>query len=101
MIRPVELSDALSKAEVAGKINQIQKAGPEMDQRQVAMAIREKATVDAEKTHDTEKADLIIISKDKQDQEEHRKKKKEEKDSDRDEDDNDDKPPLEHLDLKA
>mgnify|MGYP001768429257 CR=1 FL=1 len=99
MIRPVELSDALSKAEVAGKINQIQKAGPEMDQRQVAMAIREKATVDAEKTHDLEKTDLIIINKDKQDQEQNRKKKKEEKESDRD--DEDEQPPLEHLDLKA
>ncbi|MEW6014927.1 MAG: hypothetical protein AB1690_06355 [Candidatus Zixiibacteriota bacterium] len=99
MIRPVELSDNLSKTEVAGKINQIQKAHSEMEQRQVAAAIKEKATVDAERTHETEKSDLIIISKDKQKQEEKNKEKK--KDDQRKDEENEPGPPPEHLDLKA
>lgn len=99
MIRPVELSDNLSKTEVAGKINQIQKAHSEMEQRQVAAAIKDKATVDAERTHETEKSDLIIISKDKQKQEEKNKDKK--KDDERKDDESEPGPPPEHLDLKA
>lgn len=99
MIRPVELSDNLSKTEVAGKINQIQKAHSEMEQRQVAAAIKDKATVDAERTHETEKSDLIIISKDKQKQEEKNKDKK--KDDQRKDDESEPGPPPEHLDLKA
>jgi hypothetical protein len=99
MIRPVELSDNLSKTEVAGKINQIQKAHSEMEQRQAAAALKEQATVDAERTHETEKSDLIIINKDKQKQEEQKKDKK--KDEERKEGDEETSQPPEHLDLKA
>ncbi len=99
MIRPVELSDNLSKTEVAGKINQIQKAHSEMEQRQVAAAIKDKATVDAERTHETEKTDLIIISKDKEKQEEKNKDKK--KDDQRKDEESEPGSPPEHLDLKA
>jgi len=99
MIRPVELSDNLSKTEVAGKINQIQKAHSEMEQRQVAAAMKEKATVDAERTHETEKSDLIIINKDKQKQDEQKKEKK--KDENRKDGEEESSPPPEHLDLKA
>jgi hypothetical protein len=102
MIRPVELSDALSKAEVAGKLNQMQKAHSEMEQRQFAAALKEKISVDAERTHETEKTDSVIISKDKQQQEEKQKEKDKEKE---DESGNDDKeeegPPQEHLDITA
>jgi hypothetical protein len=101
MIRPVELVDALSRAEVAGKISQIQKAHSEMDQRQVAMAMKDKITVDAEKTQELEKTDSVIINKDKQEQEKNKKNKKEDEESERDENEDEEQPPLEHLDLKA
>jgi hypothetical protein len=99
MIRPVELSDALSKAEVAGKISQIQKAASEMEQRQVATALKEKTNVDAERTHELEKSDSVIINKDKKEQEE--KGKKRNKQGNAPEEDENPKPAGEHLDLKA
>ena len=40
MVQPLELSDALSKAELVGKLNQIQKAAPEMEQRQAASILK-------------------------------------------------------------
>ncbi len=101
MIRPVELTDALSKAEVAGKINQIQKAHSEMEQRQVASALKEKINVDAEKTHRLEKSDIVIINQDKQNDEKKKREKKQDKDSEKDSDQNESLPSQEHLDLKA
>ncbi len=101
MIRPVELSDALSKAEVAGKLSQMQKAHSEMEQRQVAAALKEKTNIDAEKTHETEKSDLVIINKDRQNKEEKKKDRKKD-DGPEEEDEGDEKvPPAPHLDLKA
>lgn len=100
MIRPVEISDALSKAEVAGKINQIQKAHSEMEQRQVASAMKEKTNIDAERTHETEKSDLVIINKDKQNQEEKNKQRKDKESDEEPDEEEKDNPPA-HLDLKA
>ncbi len=100
MIRPVELSDALSKAEVAGKLNQMQKAHSEMEQRQFAAALKEKISVDAERTHETEKTDSVIISKDKQQQEEKQKDNEKEEESGN-EDNEEEGPPQEHLDITA
>ncbi|MCX6827511.1 MAG: hypothetical protein NTV06_09670 [candidate division Zixibacteria bacterium] len=103
MIRPVELLDALSKAEVAGKLSQIQKAHSEMEQRQVATAVKEKTTIAAERTHETEKSDSVIINKDKQEQEKEEKRKNQgqDEDSKKTPEDEDVIPPPEHLDLKA
>jgi hypothetical protein len=101
MIQPVELSDALSKAEVAGKMNQIQKAHSEMEQRQVAAALKEKNNIDAEKTHELDKSDLVIIEKDKQNQEEKNKDKKKEDESGKESADENQPQPPEHLDVKA
>lgn len=101
MIQPVELTDALSKAEVAGKINQIQKAHSEMEQRQVASALKEKINIDAEKTHEMEKSDLVIINKDKQKKEEKDKQKEKDEESEQDPGESKPRPSQEHLDLKA
>jgi len=101
MIRPVELTDALSKAEVAGKINQIEKAHSEMEQRQVTSALKERINIDAEKTHELEKADLVIINKDKQNKEEKDKREKKDEESEQDSGEGKPRPSQEHLDLKA
>jgi hypothetical protein len=101
MIRPVELTDALSKAEVAGKMSQIQKAHSEMEQRQVASALKEKTTIDAERTHEAEKTDQVIINKDKQNQEEKKNKQGKDKESGDQPDDEKTEDPPAHLDLKA
>jgi primosomal protein N' len=84
---------------VAQLLSLLARRGP-LRGRQVAAAIKEKATVDAERTHETEKSDLIIISKDKQKQEEKNKEKKKD-DQRKEEDENNPSPPPEHLDLKA
>jgi len=100
MIQPVELTDALSKAEVAGKINQIQKAHSEMEQRQVASALKEKINTDAEKTHELNKSDLVIINQDKENKEKNKEKKKD-KESEQESAEDQPNPAAQHLDLKA
>lgn len=101
MVRPVELSDALSKAEVVGKLNQIQKANSEMEQRQAASVLKAKTTADSERTHEPEKSDLLTITKDKQKEEEKKKFKKGEQESGEEDQDGKSKESPEHLDLKA
>jgi hypothetical protein len=101
MIRPVELSDTLSKTELVGKMYQIQKASSEMEQRQAASVLKDKITGKAEKTQEPEKSDMLVISEDNL-QEEKKKKDKQEKEESGDEDQEaaDENPP-ERLDLKA
>lgn len=101
MIRPLEILDALSKTELVGKMKQILKASPEMEQRQAATILREKTSISAEKTQEPEKSDLLVISKDKQEEEEKKKYKKGKQSSgDGDEESGENDKP-EHLDLKV
>jgi hypothetical protein len=99
MIRPVELSDALSKTEVAGKINQIQKASSEMEQRQAASIMKEKIATDAERTHQSEKSDLLVISKDKEKESKGKKEQNAKENPERKSGSEEENP--EHLDLKV
>jgi hypothetical protein len=97
----LEILDALSKTELVGKMKQILKAIPEMEQRQAATILREKTSISAEKTQESEKSDLLVISKDKQEEEEKKKYKKGKQSSgDGDEEPGEDDK-SEHLDLKA
>lgn len=82
MVQPVEIADTLSKTELASKLNQIKKANSEMDQRQFTTALKEKTSADAERTKESMKSDLLIITKDKQEQDERRKNHKKKKESD-------------------
>jgi len=100
MVQPLELSDALSKAELVGKLNQIQKAAPEMEQRQAASILKEKTTAEPGRTHQSEKSDMLIISGDKKRKEEKRGYRDDQEDDDEGDQDGGRKKKAEHLDLK-
>jgi len=101
MIRPVELSDTLSKTELVGKMYQIQKANSEMEQRQAASVLKDKTTGKAEKTQEPEKSDMLVISEDNLKEEEKKKDKQEKKESGDDDQEATDENSSKHLDLKA
>ena len=95
-MRPIALADNLAKTQAAERVNQIQKAHGEMEQRQAAEANREQTAAKLEKTQESEQADMVIIRKE---QEEEKKRKQQEKKNKSKDDDQDEKP--EHLDLKG
>lgn len=97
MVRPIDLQDNLSKTQAAERMNQIQKAHGEMGQRQVADALKERTTAEAEKTRASEKTDMVIIRKD-QEKENRRRKEKHDRNEKREEAE---KESPEHLDLKG
>jgi hypothetical protein len=101
MVRPVELADFLSKAEVIGKLKQIQKANSEMEQRQASSILKEKKTTDPERTHEPEKSDLLIITRDEQKEKEKKGYKKGKEDNGNDNQDESESQQPDHLDLKA
>lgn len=97
MVRPIDLQDNLSKTQAAERMNQIQKAHGEMGQRQVADALKEKASADMEKAKASEKTDMVIIRKDREKGEADREDKRQKKENaDQSEDQ-----PQDHLDLKG
>jgi len=99
MVEPLDIADTISKTELVRKMYQTQKAGSEMEQRQAKSILKEKTAGDAEKTKETEKSDLLVISQDKPKDEDKKKYKKNEKEPDEnDQEEAEDEPP-EHLDL--
>ena len=97
MVRPIDLQDNLSKTQAAEKMNQIQKAHGEMAQRQVADALKEKASAELEKAKAGEKTDMVIIRKE-QDKEKSDRRDKKRKDDARDQAETQ---TPDHLDLKV
>jgi hypothetical protein len=97
MVRPIDLTDNLSKTQAAERMNQIQKAHGEMGQRQVAEALKEKASAELEKAKANEKADMVIIRKEQEKDDSRQKgKKREEKHREPTDDDS-----QERLDIKG
>ena len=96
-MRPVVLQDNLAKTQAAERMNQIQKAHGEMELRQAAAALKEKAVQDMEKAQAGEKTDMVVIRKEQEQQERDRRERKDKKGPSHQE--NDEAP--EHLDLTA
>ncbi len=96
-MRPVVLQDNLAKTQAAERMNQIQKAHGEMELRQAAAALKEKAVEDMEKAQAGEKTDMFVIRKEQEQAERDPHSKKDKKKQSDDE--TDDTP--EHLDLTA
>ncbi len=101
MVNPLDIADMLSKTELVRKFFQTQKAGPEMEQRQAQSILKEKTTGDAERTKESEKSDLVVISNDKPKDEDKKKYKKNEKEPDDEDQETTEDDPPEHLDLKV
>ena len=91
MVRPIDIADHLAKTQAAEKVNQIQKAAPNMDQRQFALQLEGKLIQKHEQAAPTVKTDEVIIHRDNPKKEQQQKKKDEDKKEKSDV----------HLDLKA
>jgi hypothetical protein len=76
MVRPIELSDLLSKTTIAEKVTQIEKAAPDVAQRQFSLKLTEKNAERQRKTQASKKTDEAIIHRDQEKKDDNRKKKK-------------------------
>ena len=78
MVRPIDIADHMAKTLAAEKVNQIQKAAPEMDQRQFALQLDSKLVQKQEQAAPSPKTDEVIIHREnpKQDQQKKKKEKK-------------------------
>ena len=92
-MRPIALTDNLAKTQAAERINQIQKAHGEMEQRQAAEATRERVAASLERTRESEQTDMVIIRKEQEEQKKRRQQEQKEKKKDDQDQQN------EHLDL--
>jgi len=101
MVRAIELADALAKTELVRKHDQVQKASSEMDQRQATSSLKEKTAAGTEKAQETEKSDLVIITKDQEKDKGDKKYKRGELKQEEDEKDEDSPTGENRLDLKA
>ncbi len=95
-MRPIALADNLAKTQAAERIDQIQKAHGEMEQRQAAGALREKVIADLNRAKESEQTDMVIIRKE---HEEEKKRQQKQKDKKHDRSDHRDSESQEHLDL--
>ncbi len=82
MVRAIELADLLAKTTAAEKVTQIEKASPDVAQRQFAAELEEKKAERRQKSVPTSKTDEAIIHRDQhgKDKEGQQKKKKKEQD---------------------
>jgi hypothetical protein len=99
-MRPVVLQDNLAKTQAAERVNQIQKAHSEMELRQAAAALKEKAVQDMEKAQAGEKTDMVIIRKEQEQEDHEDRDRRSRKDKKQPSDEEADDTP-EHLDLTA
>ena len=76
MVRPIELSDLLSKTTIAEKVTQIEKAAPDVAQRQFSLKLADQKVERQHKTQPSKKTDEAIIHRDQEKKEDGRKKKK-------------------------
>jgi hypothetical protein len=85
MVRPVELQDAIAKTPAAERITQLQKAGPENDQRQSLLIASQKTQEAQHKTTPTVHPDEVILHRDRPEKDK-KKRGKNEHQENRDED---------------
>ncbi len=94
MVRPIEAIDNLAKTLAAEKVNSIQKAAPDMEQREFSKQVQNKEAEKREKAKPSGKTDEVIIQGEHQKKDDGQKKKKDEKERK-------EKRSETHLDLKA
>ncbi len=99
MVRAVDIADTLSKTELVRKINEEKKQAPEMEQRLHAEKMRKDSSDSAERTGQSEKSDMLIISDENRKKEKKSRRNKDEEPSP--DEDGPQEAPGEHLDVKA
>lgn len=80
MVRPIDISDNLSKTVAAEKINQIEKSAPDAAQRQFSLSLSDQAAERQRKTQASSKTDEAIIHREKEKEKRREKKKKKKSD---------------------
>ena len=112
MVEPVALQDNLGKTTAAEKIAQIEKAQPELAQRDTTLVGRKKAVEHQSKPVPMDKSDEVIIHRDQEQQKkrEERKKTQQEESESKGEESSAPEPtgtgpqpapPVKHLDVRA
>ena len=77
MVRPIAIVDNLSKTPAAEKITQVEKSQPEIAQRETAIDAERKNVEHKRRPPATNRADEVIIHREKQDRENKRQGKEE------------------------
>lgn len=85
MVDPAHLADTISKTELVRQLKQEKKAAPEMEQRLIRDEVRRKTTDDAERTKETGKSDLLVISEEGKEKNQRKMPKREKPEDDQDE----------------
>jgi hypothetical protein len=105
MVRPVELQDALAKTPAIEKIAQAQKANPDNEQRQNAIAAENKNKEHVHQATEPPKSDEVILHREenKEDQKGKNQQHRDEADKDKPADDQDADGPVDppSLDITA
>lgn len=101
MVQPIDIADLLSKTELVRKFNEVKKQAPEMDQRQFKTKLQKETSEKAGKTNESEKSDLVTISKDQEEQHEQKKRHKHKEENSKDQKSAEEPDKGENLDLKA
>lgn len=79
MVRPIDMQDNLAKTQGAERVNQIQKAAPEVDQRHAAQVSQEEQVKKQQETRQPERTDEAVIHRDQEKQKEEQKSRDKEK----------------------
>jgi hypothetical protein len=101
MVQSSDIAGVLSSTEFVAKMKQKLKAAPEMEQRQAASEVKRKISSEAERTKETDKSDLLIISNRDREQEPGKKGQREKKLEEDEIDENEEKSDNKGLDVKA
>ncbi|MFC1692541.1 hypothetical protein ACFL1R_03440 [Candidatus Latescibacterota bacterium] len=109
MVRPIEITDSLSKVDAVERMQQTQKNNPEATQ-QFQKSINEKLTVQVTTPNPVPKGDQVVLHVDEQEEEKRKIPEKEEQDAhehtkhdthERDQNDEDNTSPHDRIDIKA
>lgn len=99
MVDPAHLADTISKTELVRQLKQEKKAAPEMEQRLIRDEVRRKTTDDAERTKETGKSDLLVISEEGKEKNQRKMPKREKPEDGQDESSEDSS--SRHLDIEV
>ncbi len=101
MVRPIEIADVLSRAEIVRKFNEIKKQAPEMDQRQYRSKLQKETSEKAGRTQESGKSDLVTITKEQRERREDKKRQREKEEETPNKKSAEEPDKGENLDLKA
>ncbi len=85
MVKPIAIVDNLAKTPLAERVNQLQKAAPDTDQRQAQQVVQEQHAQRRQQAVQPEATDQAIIHRDPKKQPQQEQKRDKDKDKDKQE----------------